>query len=237
MSPTLRRGPDLPYLLVAGVTPCSGGWLLAGAKHHSATFMPEPPRVFETFLEVLGERPGYATMVVNAPIGYRDEVGDPPRTCDLEARKLLGRRGSTITSAPTRASLREGDDFTTSGLDATTLVRLRHYRELYLEMSPFRQRVLYEGHPELSFYQLNDDVPLRFSKRREEGREERRALLEKRIQNVQLILDAQIGVPEKHLYDAVALMWTARRVNGKAAKRIPSDAEWDSEGLRTEYVY
>ncbi|MHB8335592.1 MAG: DUF429 domain-containing protein [Acidimicrobiales bacterium] len=236
MPSTMRRGPDLPYLLVAGVTPWSGGWLLAGAKHHAATFMPELPRVFETFFEVLGERPGYATIVVNAPIGYRDEVEDPPRTCDLVARSLLGRRGSTIARAPTRASLRE-DGHVTDGLDATTLVRLRHYRELYTEMSPFRQRVVYEGHPELSFYQLNGDEPLRYSKLREEGREERRSLLEKRIQNVHMVLDAEIGVPEKHLYDAVALMWTARRVNGKAAKRIPNDAEWDSEGLRTEYVY
>ena len=237
MSPTLRRGPDLPYLLVAGVTPCSGGWLLAGAKHHAATFMPEPPRIFETILAVLNERPSYATIVVNVPIGYRDDVGDPPRTCDLEARKLLGRRGSTIPGAPTRASLREGDDYTTSGLDATTVVRLRHYRELYAEMSPFRQRVVYEGHPELSFYQLNGDAPLRYSKRREEGRQERRELLEKRIPNVHMILDVELGASEKHLYDAVALLWTARRVNGKAAKRIPSDAEWDSEGLRTEFVY
>ena len=150
---------------------------------------------------------------------------------------MLGRRGSTIPRAPTRASLREGEVVTTAGLDATTLIRLRHYREFYAEMSPFRQRTVYGGHPELSFYQLNGDVPLRYSKLREEGREERRSLLEQRIQNVRMILDADIGVPEKHLFDAVALMWTARRVNGKAAKRIPSDAEWDSEGLRTEFVY
>ena len=199
--------------------------------------MPEAPRLFKTFLEVVSERPAYATIVVNAPIGYRDVVTDPPRTCDLLARSLLGRRGSTIARAPTRASLREGEGNSIAGLDVVTLANLHHYRELYAEMSPFRQRVVYEGHPELSFFQINGDVPLRYSKLREEGREERRSLLEKRIQNVHMVLDADIGVPEKHLYDAVALMWTARRVNGKAAKRIPSDAEWDSEGLRTEYVY
>jgi len=199
--------------------------------------MPEPPRLFTSILDLLSERPAYSTIVINAPIGFRDEVGDPPRTCDLEARSILGRRRSTIPRAPTRASLRETGDVVTTGLDATTLVRLRHYREFYAELSPFRQRVVYSGHPELSFYQLNGDVPLRYSKLREEGRQERRSLLEQRIQNVRMIFDADIGVPEKHLYDAAALMWTARRVNGKAAKRIPSDAEWDSEGLRTEFVY
>ena len=226
-------------MLVAGVTPCSGGWLLAGAKHHAATFMPEPPRVFETFLEVLGERPGYATMVVNAPIGYRDEVGDPPRTCDLEARKLLGRRGSTITSAPTRASLREGDDFTTSGLDATTLVRLRHYRELYLEMSPFRQRVVYEGNPELSFYQLNRDTALQRSKRLVAGRDERYDVLDAHLPGgiAGFLSEPPEGVAPRHQLDALALLWSARRVWGHGARRIPREPEWDSEGLRMEFVF
>ncbi len=233
---TIRRGPDLPYLLVAGVTPTRRGWLLAGAKHHAATFMPEPPRVFASFLEVLNERPAYASIVVNAPIGFRDEVGDPPRSCDVAARALLANRRSTIATAPTRANL--GDDHSmTGGLDAVTIQRLARYREVFNEMSPFRQRVVYSGHPELSFYQLNGDVALHSSKRRAEGRDERRELLMRRIQNVHVILDSDVSVPEKHLLDAAALMWTARRVNGKAAKRIPSDAEWDSEGLRTEYVY
>lgn len=233
---TIHRGPDLPYVLVAGVTPVAKGWLLAGAKHHAATFMPEPPRVFRTFLEVLNERPAYATMVVNAPIGYRDEIGDPPRTSDLVARALLGNRRTTVATAPTRTHL-SSDERVLTGLDAITIQRLSQLREVYREMSPFRQRSLYSGHPELSFYQLNGDAPLRYSKLRDEGREERLELLQSRIQNISVIVQSDVAVPIKHLYDAAALMWTARRVNGKAAKRIPFDAEWDSEGLRTEFVY
>ena len=38
------------------------------------------------------------------------------------------------------------------------------YREVAAEMSPYRQRVVYEGHPELSFYQLHKDTPLTTSK-------------------------------------------------------------------------
>ena len=234
---TIHRGPDLPYKTVAGVTPWSRGWILASAKVHAATFAVETPRVFATFLEILSERPAFAAIVVNAPIGYRDDFTNPPRTCDQEAHILLGRRASAVPASPTRASLREGPGYSIEHLDATTLVRLPRYRELYSEMSPFRQRVLYSGHPELSFYQLNGDVPLRWSKLREEGREERRELLEKRIQGVATLLDVDVDAPQKHLYDAAALLWTARRVDGRAAKRIPSDAEWDSEGLRMEYVF
>jgi predicted RNase H-like nuclease len=43
-------------------------------------------------------------------------------------------------------------------------------------------------------------------------------------------------VRPKHLNDAAALMWTARRVFGRAARRLPKEAEWDSEGLRMEIV-
>lgn len=234
---TIHRGPDLPYLTVAGVTPSSRGWIVASAKLHAATFAVETPRVFETFLDVVSERPAFATIVVNVPIGYRDGLSDAPRTCDQEARALLGRRGITIANAPTRESLREGPNWVTTHLDAASMMTLPRYREFFVEMSPFRQRVVYSGHPELSFYQLNDDIPLRWSKLREEGRRERRAVLEKRIQGVATILEAQLDVPGKHLYDVAALLWTARRVQGRAAKRIPTDAEWDSEGLRMEYVF
>jgi hypothetical protein len=33
------------------------------------------------------------------------------------------------------------------------------------------------------------------------------------------------------------LLWTARRVFARAAKRLPAEAEWDSEGMRMEFVY
>jgi predicted RNase H-like nuclease len=55
---------------------------------------------------------------------------------------------------------------------------------------------------------------------------------------VEKIIDADIkAVPKKHLVDAAALLWTARRVFGHAAIRLPREAEWDSEGIRMELVY
>ena len=41
-------------------------------------------------------------------------------------------------------------------------------------MAPFRQRTIYEVNADLSFYQLNEDVPMRWSKYSEKGIEERR---------------------------------------------------------------
>ena len=224
--------------MVVGVTPWRTKWVAASAKMHGSTFAPEPPKIYDSFLEVLGERPAFVVIVANAPIGYRDRFDEEPRTCDEEARLLLGKRGASLHNAPSRDVLGGEVKWRSAGLDAVTATLLPRYREVAVEMSPYRQRIVYEGHPELSFYQLNKDTPLKRSKIVEEGRDERRLVLEERLPGINKVLDAEIeGVPLKHLYDASALLWTARRVSGHAAKRIPNEAEWDSEGLRMEIVY
>jgi predicted RNase H-like nuclease len=233
-----HRGPDLPYSVVAGVTPFSDKWLVASAKLAGSTFAPEPPKIYDTFLEVLSERPAFAVIVVNVPIGFLDTPKMGPRTCDRQARALLRRRGTAVHNAPSRAvfegRVEEGQD----GLDAVTRTMMPRYREVADEMSPYRQRVVYEGHPELSFFQLHKDTPLKRSKVIAEGKEERRVALEDKIRGSERYLDeGAVAAPQKHVYDSFALLWTARRVWGHAAKRIPVEPEWDSEGLRMEIVY
>jgi predicted RNase H-like nuclease len=219
------------------VTPCATGWLTASAKVAGATFAPEEPRVYATFREVLDEKPSFSVITLNAPIGYIEEARTGGRTCDRMARALLGRRGSTIHNAPTRATLERGADPRADHLDAISSVLLSRYREVAAEMAPYRQRTVYEVHPELSFYQLNGDEPLRWTKKFEVGRDERRLLLEKRIQGVDRILEVELDeVPESHLLDVAALLWTARRIFARAGTRIPMDPEWDEQGLRMELV-
>lgn len=200
-------------------------------------FAPEPPRIFDSFAEILSESPPYSVIVVNAPIGYVDRPGFGRRTCDLEARALLGRRASTVHSSPARSTLERGEE-EHERLDAVTIKMLPRYREVAAQMSQYRQRVVFEGHPELSFFQLNASMPLRWSKNTEAGRIERQSLVEAKIPDIGKILESGLErVPQKHLLDVAALLWTARRVFGRAATRVPSSAEWDSEGLRIEMVY
>jgi len=213
--------------------------LVASAKVHAANFAPEYPRVYSTFAEVLDERPSFSVIALNAPIGWIDGGHERVRSCDRLARSLLRRRGSTVHNAPTRADFAQEAEAQLSEehLDAVSNVLLPRYREVAVEMAPYRQRTIYEAHPELSFYQLNGDVPLRWSKKFQAGREERRLLLGKRVQAVGLILDAELDdVPQTHLLDAAAMLWTARRIYGRSATRIPQEPEWDSQGLRMELV-
>jgi predicted RNase H-like nuclease len=114
---------------------------------------------------------------------------------------------------------------------------LRRVAEVDTHIAPYWQRTVLEVHAELSFYQLNDDRPLRFSKHTSAGVEERRDLLQARIPGVERILDAKIRrVKISHLLDAAACLWTARRIMSRAVERLPEDPEWDSMGLRMEIV-
>jgi predicted RNase H-like nuclease len=193
--------------------------------------------VLDTFVEVLDEKPSFSVIALNAPVGYIDDIRNGGRTCDRMARALLGRRGSTVHNAPSRASLETSTGATGDHLDAVTNVLLRRYREVAAEMAPYRQRTVFEAHPELSFYQINGDVPLRWSKKFEAGSEERNAILRKRIPGIERVLEAEIDdVPVSHLLDAAAMLWTARRIFAHAGTRLPSDPEWDEEGLRMEFV-
>jgi predicted RNase H-like nuclease len=232
-----RSGPTLPYSIVGGVLPCATGWLVATAKLAGATFAPEPPRVLSAFRDVLDDRPSLSVVALNAPIGYAETSGVGGRTCDRMARALLGKRGSTVHNAPTRATLEGEEVVSDDRLDAISNVLLDRYREVAAEMAPYRQRTVYEVHPELSFYQLNGEQPLRWTKKFEVGRDERKELLLNRIQGIDKVLDAELDeVPETHLLDAAALLWTARRIFARAGARIPTEPEWDEKGLRMEIV-
>lgn len=231
-----HRGPVLPYTVVAGITPWGRRWVCASAKVSGSVFAPEPPKIYESFQEILDEHPSFQAIVVNAPIGYRDDASEARRTCDLEARALLGRRARALRYAPTRGTL--FGETVTERLDAASRVMLPSLREVAAEASPYRQRTVFEGSPELSFYQLNGETALRHSKRTEAGRDERRDILVEKVRDIERVLDAEMdGVPVKHVLDASALLWSARRVTVHAARRIPRDAEWDSEGVRMELVF
>jgi predicted RNase H-like nuclease len=218
------------------VTPCGPSWLVAAAKLHGTHFAPEIPQLLRPFSEVIDQRPSYSIIAVNAPVGYLNKAHPGGRTCDREARALLGKRGSSIQSAPIRSDTDELE-FLPDHLDAISMALLPRYREVAAEMAPYRQRTVYEVHSDMSFYEMNEGHPLNWSKHSERGINERKALLKVKIPDVERILDAELpGASISHLLDVAAFMWTARRVFARAAVRLPADAEWDELGLRMEIV-
>jgi len=198
--------------------------------------------LFDSFIEVLDWRPAFEVIGLACHVGLPEQPIKGGRNCDREARRLLGhpRRGA-IFSAPARTALkastydeaRELND----GMSAPQWSLLSRIAEVDAVIAPYWQRTVYEVHPELSFYQLNDDTPLRYGKHLHRGVAERRALLLRRVPSLANVLDLRVrGARRHHIVDAAACLWTARRIAGRAVNRVPEDPEWDDIGLRMEIV-
>jgi predicted RNase H-like nuclease len=189
------------------------------------------------FIDVVDTRPGFSVVALNAPVGGLDRAAVGGRTCDRDARALLGRRGSAVKSAPIQVDTPDGTELLPEHIDAISKTLLPRYQEVAREMAPFRQRTIFEVNPELSYLQMNEGVPMQWSKHSEKGIVERRSLIELKLPGALRIIDAEVpGTTPSHLLDSAAILWTARRIFAKAAVRIPMDPEWDEQGIRMELV-
>ena len=100
-------------------------------------------------------------------------------------------------------------------------------------MSSERQTVVFEVHPELCFWAMNGREPMPHAKKTGVGENDRIVAL---VRN-----GVPAGFVEKELgtlsstrddfLDACAAAWTARRVFGGMADRLPTNVVRDSRGL------
>jgi predicted RNase H-like nuclease len=221
------------------VEPCSGGWLLFGAKLQGITIAPQPPEVFGRFIDILDYRPSYAVLAVHLPLGLPSLPVPGGRTCDRDARRLLGQpRGSAIASPPSWKTLQDWRQGIRgrSGISVPTRSLFPRIAEVYEHLSSYHQRTVFEVHPELSFYELNNRRSLSFSKHTQAGQRERMDLLAAKVPGVERHLDLVVpGALMHHLLDAAADLWTARRIKARGVSRLPEDPEWDEQGFRMEY--
>src|SRR5207302_837483 len=124
---------------------------------------PEPPQVLATITDVLDMRPSYEIVALHAPIGLPGERTPGGRACDRQARKLLGtRRGAAVTAPPSRSHVYDASG---EGLSAVVRAQLARIREVQRDVASYHQRSVFEVHPVLGYFQLNDDTPLRYGKR------------------------------------------------------------------------
>jgi predicted RNase H-like nuclease len=103
-----------------------------------------------------------------------------------------------------------------------------------------RERVV-EVHPEVSFCLWNGGRAMRHSKKRAEGRAERRALIDAvwpgAVERLRARLNGsgrRYGIDD--LYDALAALWSARRVRAGTARTLPDDPPTDRFGLPMRIV-
>lgn len=236
-----RPQQQLPYRSLAAVVPSRNGWLCVPGRLSGVSMAPMQPIVYERFQDIMDWKPAFEVIAVHIPIGLPDVPRKGGRRADVAARQVLGRpRSLSIMSPPVRSALsaatREEAAEINGGLSVTTWQLMPRIREIAKDVASYNQRVVYEVHPELSFYEMNDGVPMKFSKHTPDGREEREAILRSKLQNIDTVLTAKVKGPTRaKVLDACACLWSARRILAKgAAQRVPEDPEWDSEGLRMD---
>ena len=183
-----------------------------------------------------------AAVAVDIPIGL---ATSGPRRADVEARRQLGPRRSSVFPAPARSVLAA-----TSYEEACALSRaasgkaiskqlfniLPKIREVDAVVTPQRQRRLFEMCPELSLAILAG-APMSHAKTTAAGRVERlhalgtafgRAEIERHLRS------APRGAKTDDLLDAFAGAWTAVRF--AAAEHLQLGGDVDERGLRMEVV-
>jgi predicted RNase H-like nuclease len=234
---------QLPYTPIAGVVPCPGGWLVQPGRLLGVTIAPDEPHVLATLAEVIDYRPTYAVIVLGVPVGIVDAPNGGYRDCDLAAREMLGwPRRVDIPRVPSREALYapsfEEAKRAEPWLTPLAYRRFRWLREVDKEIKPYHQRRIYSASPELSFYVVHGDTPTNSSPFWHDGPHERLELIRERLPGLKALAHSvpPSGAALRHVVDAAGLLWTARRIAGKAITRLPAHPQWDSDGRRIELV-
>lgn len=229
------------FKTIGGVTPCPAGWLVLPARLAGVTTVAEEAFVLKSLMEVLDYRPRFDFGAVNIPFGYPEFPNVQFRAADRAARAMMGWPNRVrVRPVPSRAAL-----FAKSRKEALAIEpwltrndfrRFKWMREAATEIQPFHSRSWYSGNAALSFQHMNGDEPLRSNPYHEEGQTERLALIRDKLPGVDDVVSRvpPQGAGQVHMYEAAAMLWTARRASGRAISRLPQDPEWDSEGIRVE---
>jgi len=244
---------------VAGVDGCRGGWVVVSIEHKSGKFRKHYVRLCPTFADILALDPKPAVIAIDMPIGLLDTPQAGGRDCDRQARKLLGRRASSIFSPPTRPMLKATryEQVRRQGLSIQSFNILPKIREVDQLMIPELQQRIYEAHPELAFMALAGR-PMKYNKKTREGREERQKVLEsifhRRNKKSPFTSPFEKGgkreaqgdfyqrlphtqAASDDILDAHVLAWTALRIRSGKANRLPTHPSADAKGLRMEIWY
>ena len=230
--------------IVYGADGCQGGWVAISKNLATGDIS---WRLYPTAHGLVYAQPVSAVIAVDIPIGLPD-FG--PRSCDIEARKLLGKRHPCVFPAPIRPALLarsweeasrirqlvEGKKMSLQA--AGILPKIRAMDEI-LSPDPMLQKRIREVHPELSFWFLNNRTPLKYSKKKRLGLDERKKLLAPQFgQSVEQALEHRRGLraTQNDILDAFAALWTAERIACGVAETIPASPPRDSCGLTMEMV-
>lgn len=184
-------------------------------------------RVFDTLDEIVSDR-RYKVIAIDVPIGL-PEV--PPRQADNIVRQKIGERRSSVFASPPAFCLDERWDSQRMvseeskrrfriGVGSQTYALLHNIRAAHRVAS--QDDRVYEVHPEFTFFVMNNEKPLRYSKKAWNGVFERKAILRSHGLALPEYIDGEGGqVSVDDLIDAASCAWTANRIERNECIAVP----------------
>ena len=239
-----------------GVDGCPGGWFSIGLDASGEG----EARKFKTFEKLLSQYNDATLILVDIPIGLPEGPGG--RCCDYLARGLPGfKRKSSIFPTPTRQTVQQAC-IDPQGYEAAKKVeyavagkkiskqaiaiapKIAEVDRALTDSGKQVTPVVREVHPEVCFWALNGKSSMKFSKKKDEGREERLKTLEdedvfpkaREVYRKACEEYRTQRVGSDDIIDAMVAAVTALLGQGKL-QTIPEIPLRDNKGLPMEMVY
>jgi predicted RNase H-like nuclease len=232
---------------ISGVDGCRGGWL---SFHFDGKKWSE--NLFKKINELYSASDS-KLVLIDIPIGLRTNESNE-RLCDLEARKILEKRKSSIFPAPSRLAIhcneyrlasQKNKEATGRGLSKQTFSIIPKIREVdnFIRSEHYnpRKKRIREVHPEVCFWGLNGCSEMEYKKKSALGICARMRVLADYIKDGDKIFDKTRGrykknqVADDDIIDALVCAVTAL-FNGSLST-FPLSPETDTKGIPMEIVY
>ena len=214
---------------IIGLDGCSAGWVSASKNLKTSKVELRLIDRLEQINQIYDEP---KIIAIDMPVILQNG----PRSVDQKARKLLGRRASTIFSAPAKDALIKNDyilasaeNFKLTGkkLSVQSFNLFPKIREVQNFLKSHPKINIFESHPELAFMNLNNNQVLSQKKKDKEGFEIRVKLINKIFKNFSFdryrVLYPKKFVNDDDILDAFVTLHVGLKLYNKSSEMIVDD--------------
>lgn len=217
---------------IIGIDGCKRGWFSVWQNPDDSI----QSSIFSTLnhLKDFFNDEAHLIIGIDMPVVLSDFI---PREADQLARKLLSKKASSVFTAPTPEMLEQPNYERASYFSKRLFGKSMSLQSWYLfpKIKDVQTIIhdahisLYEIHPELSFRAMNQEEVILESKKSKEGFEIRSALLRRHFESFDFEsirnLYPRKDVMDNDILDAMAVLWSARRIKANEASFLPKIPE------------
>ena len=229
-----------------GVDACKKGWFAVALDRQGNWDI----GIFKTIVDFWGAFQKVSLILIDIPIGL---PYSGKRSCDIETRKILGRRASSVFPVPCRKALQaktygQACRINQQVMGVKLTIQTWNISAKIVEVDRLlrnnkqAQRRIRESHPELCFWSLAGGHPMVYSKKRPQGFSERYSILQKIYPQTKAIVGKALerfmrkDLARDDILDAIVLAVSAR-FRLTSIRTVPPAPPRDKKDLPMEIVY